>query len=253
MPNLIPQSIEEWMRRIEFKTNDLTRRMSTLIPGDIADSVNLDGFMSTGRWRRPSAVGTTTALGYPFNGASGTLEVYWEPTNAQVHQVFVNRGGGFFTRWWNGTTWSAWVGAANDGLPATVTTTVSGSQTISGGQADLPTNVAATLVVPAGQIEVLASVSCLGGSDVTFNPTAVGSLRYRLGGQLTFNPGINTAGIGAEQRPIANGGGTLSRVHTVTSASGGNLIITAVAGVNEGTGSVVFRDVTVQLTPLRRL
>lgn len=110
MPNLIPQSINEWMRRTEFKLNDLTRRMSDAIPGNIADGVNLNGFMSSGRWRRASAVGTTTALGYPFNGAAGTLEVYWEPTNAQVQQVFYDRSGSRHQRWFNGSTWSAWDG-----------------------------------------------------------------------------------------------------------------------------------------------
>jgi hypothetical protein len=45
MPNLIPQDIREWMRRVEFKQNDLVRRMSNLIPGDIADGVDLDDFM----------------------------------------------------------------------------------------------------------------------------------------------------------------------------------------------------------------
>lgn len=110
MPNLIPQSIEEWMRRVEFKVNDLTRRMSSLIPGDIADGVDLNGFMSTGRFRRPSVVGTTTALNYPFAGASGTLEVYWEPSNAQVHQIWYDRSGTMFSRWWNGSVWSSWEG-----------------------------------------------------------------------------------------------------------------------------------------------
>ena len=109
MPNLIPQDIAEWMRRMEFKANDLTRRMSNLIPGDIADAVDLDGFKSSGRWRRPSVTGTTTALHYPFNGASGTLEVYWEPSNAQVHQIFYDRSGSIWSRWWNAVTWSAWV------------------------------------------------------------------------------------------------------------------------------------------------
>lgn len=109
MANLIPQDIREWMRRMEFKVNDLTRRMNPLIPGDIADSVDLDGFMSSGRWRRPSVTGTTTALNYPFDGASGTLEVYWEPTNDQVHQIFYDRSGSIWSRWWNGLTWSAWL------------------------------------------------------------------------------------------------------------------------------------------------
>lgn len=115
MPNLIPQSIEEWMRRIEFKVNDLTRRMSSLIPGDIADAVDLDGFMSSGRWRRQSVVGTTTALHYPFNGAAGTLEVYWDPAAIQVQQIFHDRYGRRFSRWYNGT-WSPWYGDINASL-----------------------------------------------------------------------------------------------------------------------------------------
>lgn len=110
MPNLIPQDIREWMRRMEFKVNDLTRRMSNLIPGDIADTVDLNGYKSSGRWRRPSTVGTTTALNYPFTGASGTLEVYQEPSNPQVHQIWYDRGRGIWSRWWNGATWSAWDG-----------------------------------------------------------------------------------------------------------------------------------------------
>lgn len=114
MPNLIPQDIREWMRRLEFKVNDLTRRMSNLIPGDIADGVDLDGFMSSGRWRRPSTVGTTTALNYPFAGASGTLEVYWEPTNPQVHQIWYDRNGTIWSRWWNNVVWSAWTAASEE-------------------------------------------------------------------------------------------------------------------------------------------
>lgn len=114
MPNLIPQDIREWMRRMEFKVNDLTRRMNNLIPGQISDGVDLDGFRSSGRWRRASTSGTTTALNYPFNGASGTLEVYWEPTNVQVHQIWYDRSGTIWSRWWNGVTWTAWVVATGD-------------------------------------------------------------------------------------------------------------------------------------------
>jgi hypothetical protein len=112
MPNLIPQDIREWMRRMEFKVNDLTRRMSNLIPGDIADNVDLDGFMSSGRWRRKSNVDTTTALNYPFDGAAGMLEVYWVPDNVsvQVQQVFHDRSGSRHSRWFNGATWSNWDG-----------------------------------------------------------------------------------------------------------------------------------------------
>lgn len=117
MPNLIPQDIREWMRRVEFKQNDLTRRMSSLLPGTIADGVDLDDYMSTGRWRRASSIGTTTALGYPFDGAAGTLEVYWPPSSGQVHQVWFDRSAGIWTRWWNGVTWSAWNGGDTDWVP----------------------------------------------------------------------------------------------------------------------------------------
>jgi hypothetical protein len=109
VPNLIPQDIREWMRRMEFKTNDLGRRPSSLVPGDIDDAVDLDGFMSSGRWRRQSTTGTTTALHYPFAGAAGTLEVYWDPAFTQVHQVFYDRAGSIWTRWFNGAVWSAWL------------------------------------------------------------------------------------------------------------------------------------------------
>lgn len=119
MPNLIPQDIREWMRRMEFKTNDLTRRMSNLIPGDIADGVDLNGYKSSGRWRRPSTTGTTTALHYPFAGASGTLEVYWEPTNPQVHQIWYDRNGAIYSRWWNNVVWSSWL-AAGTGDPVAI-------------------------------------------------------------------------------------------------------------------------------------
>lgn len=120
MPNLIPQDIREWMRRQEFKTNDLTRRMSSLLPGDIADAVDLDGFVSSGRYRRRSSVGTTTALHYPFAGAAGTLEVYWDPANTQVQQIFYDRAGNIYIRWHNGTSWSAWTGAGAGGALAVV-------------------------------------------------------------------------------------------------------------------------------------
>lgn len=109
MPNLIPQDIAEWMRRVEFKLSDLTRRPSDLIPGDIADAVDLDGYMSTGRWRRRSTTGTTTALHYPFAGAAGTLEVYWDPEFTQVHQIWYDDSGSIWSRWWDGATWSAWL------------------------------------------------------------------------------------------------------------------------------------------------
>lgn len=112
MPNLIPQDIREWMRRVESKLNEFNRRASDLVPGDIADGVSLNDFRSTGRFRRRSIVGTTTALGYPQAGASGTLEVYWDPAYTQVHQIFFGRSESIWTRWSadNGATWTAWTG-----------------------------------------------------------------------------------------------------------------------------------------------
>ena len=253
MPNLIPQDIREWMRRMEFKVNDLTRRNSNLVPGDIADGVDLDGFMSSGRWRRASAVGTTTALHYPFNGASGTLEVYWEPTSVQVQQVFINRGGGFFTRWWNGTTWSAWVSGASDGLPAPATATNNANQTIvSTTNGPLPTNVQASLSLPAGTTIVQAYVTCMIGSGVNFTPDATISVRYWLSGATTFQPGTtNSAAVAGPNLPIAAGGGTLMNLHTITVASATTLTIQARANVHIGTQGVI-RGVTVGLIPLRR-
>lgn len=253
MPNLIPQSIQEWMRRMEFKVNDLTRRMSNLIPGDIANGVDLNGFKSSGRFRRPSTVGTTTALNYPFAGASGTLEVYWEPTNPQVHQVWFDRSGAIFSRWWNNVSWSAWTSGTGGGLASPATTTVAATQTIvSATNAVLPTTVSATLALPAGSFLVLASVSGLIGQGVGFAPTSVASLRYQLSGLLTFSPGTNSAAIGGMNTPISSGGGTLSQVHVVTAAAAGSLTITATGNIHAGAG-VVVRDVTVQLTALRRL
>lgn len=252
MPNLIPQSIEEWMRRAEFKMNDLTRRMSTLIPGDIADGVDLDGFMSTGRWRRPSTIGTTTALHYPFNGASGTLEVYWEPTNAQVHQVFYDRAGSMWSRWWNGTVWSAWVSSSDAGLPTMASTTVNPNQTVtSTSMAPLPTPVSATLAIPPGSHLVRGSVSCLIGGTTTFAPTSSASIRYWLSGALTFQPTQLEAGLGGTNQPIASGGGTLTFLHEVTVAATTNLTIEAMGFVHVGAG-VIVRGVRVQLAIERR-
>lgn len=252
MPNLIPQDIREWMRRQEFKTNDLTRRMSSLIPGDIADGVDLNGFMSTGRWRRPSTTGTTTILNYPFNNASGTLEVYWEPTNAQVHQIFYERGGSTWSRWWNGSVWSAWAphGGGEGGI---ATTEVAALQTIvSTTLVALPTNVAATLQIPRGTSLVQASVSCLLGSGTAFAPSSSASVRYWLSGAATFQPAATDAGLGGVNQPIGTGGGTLSRVHSVTVTTPTNLTIQARGVVHQG-ASVGVRGVVVQLVVLRRI
>jgi hypothetical protein len=252
MPNLIPQDIGEWMRKVEFHMNDLTRRMSSLIPGDIADNVNLNGYMSTGRFRRPSIVGTTTALNYPFNGASGTLEVYWEPTNAQIHQIWFDRGGSIWTRWWNGTTWSAWHPSDKSGLPTQVGQTVNPFQNVTSTTiAPLPTPCAATLLVPSGSHLIRGSVSCLIGGGTGFSPTSAVSIRYWLSGALTFQPTQLEAGIGGVNQPIGSGGGTLSFVHEVTVAAPTNLTIEAMGFIHVGAG-VNIRGVRVQLAIERR-
>lgn len=252
MANLIPQDIREWMRRMEFKMNDLTRRMSNLIPGDIADGVDLDGYKSSGRWRRPSTTGTTTALHYPFAGASGTLEVYWEPTNAQVHQVWFDRSGSVWTRWWNGTTWSAWASSSDSGLPTFVSTSVNPAQTIVAATLlPLPTPATAVLAIPPGSHLVRGSVSCLMGGSTTFSPTSVASVRYWLSGAVTFQPTLLEAGIGGENEPVANGGGTLSFLHEVTVATTTNLTIEARGVAHVGAG-VTVRGVRVQLAIERR-
>lgn len=252
MPNLVPQDIREWMRRMEFRMTDLTRRVSTLIPGDIADSVDLDGYKSSGRWRRPSTTGTTTTLHYPFNGASGTLEVYWEPTNAQVHQIWYDRSGSIWSRWWNNITWSAWAPSSDAGLPTFASTSVNPAQLIvSGTLAPLPNTATATLVVPPGSHMVRGSVSCLMGGGTTFAPTSSASVRYWLSGAVTFQPTLLEAGIGGENEPVANGGGTLSFLHEVTVTANTNLTIEARGVVHVG-GGVNVRGVRVQLAIERR-
>lgn len=252
MPNLIPQDIREWMRRMEFKTNDLTRRMSNLIPGDIADGVDLDGYKSSGRWRRPSTTGTTTTLHYPFNGAAGTLEVYWEPTNPQVHQVWFDRSGSVWTRWWNNIVWSAWASTSDAGLPTFASTSVNPAQTIvSATLVPLPTPATAVLAIPPGSHLVRGSVSCLMGGGTTFTPTSSASVRYWLSGAVTFQPTLLEAGIGGVSEPVASGGGTLSFLHDVTVTTTTNLTIEARGVAHVGAG-VVVRGVRVQLAIERR-
>jgi hypothetical protein len=251
MPNLIPQDIREWMRRIEFKTNDLTRRMSTLIPGDIADGVDLDGFVSTGRWIRQSTTGTTTALHYPYDGIRGVLEVYWNPDYAIVRQVFFG-GGSVWSRTFD-VTWGAWVPADDPNLPTHASITDASTQNIASATlADLPSTVTATLPIPPGTFEVDASVSGMWGTGNGFAPSASASLRYHLSGAITFSPGSTTAGVAGVDQPIANGGGTLRRTHTVTVTTTTNLTITAKAIRHVGAANVPLRDVIVQLLVVRR-
>lgn len=250
MPNLIPQDIREWMRRMEFKTNDLTRRMSTLIPGDIADGVDLDDFMSTGRWIRQSVTGTTTALHYPYDGIRGVLEVYWNPDYALVRQVFFG-GGSVWSRTFDGT-WGSWVPADDPNLPGLASINDSSTQLITSTTlAALPSSVDATLALPQGTFLVDASVSCLVGLGTAFAPSGSASVRYWLSGADTFQPGANTAGVGGVNQPIASGGGTLRRTHQITVSSTTNLTITAMAIKHTGT-NVNIRDVTVELLVVRR-
>lgn len=109
MPNLVPQDINEWMRRIESRITELTRRRNDLVPGVIDDGVDLDGYVSSGSWYRESAVGTTTALHYPANSVAGVLRVYQAPPMVSVVQEFIHRSDGRrWTRWFDGVTWTAW-------------------------------------------------------------------------------------------------------------------------------------------------
>lgn len=208
MPNLIPQDIREWMRRMEFKVNDLTRRMNNLIPGEIADAVDLNGFMSSGRWVRISNIGTTTALHYPFDGAAGILEVYWEPTAAQVHQVFYDRLGTRHQRWWNGVVWSNW-----DGVWVNITTGFSAGVTAQAAPNAPQVMRQGNLVSVRGRVSVAANTSGSLNfgqlpSGHLFNPIAVMDLghgsasgaqtsRYLVtaGGQLQVQTWPNVASV----------------------------------------------------------
>lgn len=254
MPNLIPQDIREWMRRVEFKVNDLTRRPSNLVPGTIEDGVDLDGYQSSGRWYRLSSTGTTTALHYPRADVAGILEVYQAPPATDVVQNFIERSTGIqWTRWFNGVTWTPWSGTGGAELPTYSYAEVVATQSITSVTlATLPTVVAAALPLPVGTFLVLASVSLLVGSTPNFAPNASASVKYHLSGVASFTPTINTAGVGGDNEPIGNGGGTLSQVHEITVASPGNLTITAMGAVHTG-AAVTVRDVRVQLTALRRL
>lgn len=109
MPNLIPQDIGEWMRRVESRITELTRRRNDLVPGIIEDNVDLDGYTSSGAWYRESTTLTTTALNYPANSVAGILRVYRVPPLDSIVQEFIHRSDGRrWTRWYNGATWTAW-------------------------------------------------------------------------------------------------------------------------------------------------
>lgn len=109
VPNLVPQDINEWMRRIESRIADLTRRRNDLVPGIIATGVDLDGYRTSGAWYRESTTSTTTTLNYPANSVAGILRVYQAPPGDSVVQEFIHRSDGRrWTRWYNGATWTAW-------------------------------------------------------------------------------------------------------------------------------------------------
>lgn len=109
MPNLVPQDMNEWMRRIESRLNDVTRRQNDLVPGVIDTGVDLDGYMTSGAWYRESTNSTTTALHYPANSVAGVLRVYQAPPMTSVVQEFIHRSDGRrWTRWFNEVSWSAW-------------------------------------------------------------------------------------------------------------------------------------------------
>lgn len=254
MPNLIPQDIREWMRRVEFKLNDLIRRTSDQMPGEIADAVDLNDYQSSGRWVRESTTGVTTALNYPTAGVAGVLEVYQNPPSTNVIQKFTDRvNRNIWIRFFNGVSWSAWGSGDSGGLPLPALGQVAATQNVTAATpSPLPTPVTAQITVPAGTTIVGASVSALIGSTPGFTPAASGSVRYWLSGALTFQPGTNTSAVGGVDEPVASGGGTLSLVHTVTVAAPTVLTIEAMAMRDTGAVAVPVRDVRVQLTAMRR-
>lgn len=115
MPNLVPKTMNDWMRRQELRIQDLVNRRSDLVPVRLKDASDLDGFLYPGRYFRESATGTTTALGYPQDGASGSLDVIRLPDGTQVQQVFFDRASGVtWIRWHDGSSWSAWTSGVSD-------------------------------------------------------------------------------------------------------------------------------------------
>ena len=224
MPNLIPQDIREWMRRQEFKTNDLTRRMSNLIPGDIADGVDLDGFMSSGRWRRKSNAGTTTGLNYPFAGAAGVLEVYWLPDDAsvQVHQIWYDRAGSIWSRWWNGVTWSAWL-ASGSSTPVAI---VAGANYVSSATSEFQ---APGVVLLAGNL-LKSAVPLVRG--VTIGTVA-----------LAHRPSVLRRGSAALASAVPTGAG----VSGIQITTAGAIVLTANATELTGLDQVFVDGVTYKL------
>lgn len=119
MPNLTPKTMDGWLRQQEDHAADLTSRKSNLVARNIADTVDLDDFLWSGRYYRESTTGTTTALGYPEDGAAGTLDVIRNPASIEAQQVFHNRVSGIsWIRWYDGVSWGPWMsgGSATGGL-----------------------------------------------------------------------------------------------------------------------------------------
>jgi hypothetical protein len=110
MPNLVPESMNEWMRRTESRESGLMSQKSNLVARAIGDTVDLDDFLWSGRYYRESPTGTTTALGYPVDGSAGTLEVIRNPASIEAQQVFHDRVNGIsWIRWYDGVSWGPWM------------------------------------------------------------------------------------------------------------------------------------------------
>lgn len=115
MPNLVPNTMNDWMRRRELASTEVAQRKSDLVAHNIADTVNLDDFLWSGRYYRQSATGTTTALGYPQDGAAGTLEVIRNPASIEAQQVFHDRVSGVsWIRWYDGVSWGPWMSGGSE-------------------------------------------------------------------------------------------------------------------------------------------
>lgn len=123
---------------------------------------------------------------------------------------------------------------------------------VSATPAPLTTPVVATLDLLPGSYRVFASVSGLFGSTASFNPASSGHLMYRLTGALSFLPTSNSAGVGGDNAPSSNAGGTFCQVHNVDVEVSDSLTIEAVAVRNEGSVSLLVRDIQVQLVVLSR-
>lgn len=115
MPNLVPKTIEEWMRRQESQAAEVASRKSNLIARNIADTVDLDDFLWSGRYYREDTAGTTTALGYPRDGVAGTLDVIRNPASIEAQQVFYDRVNGLsWIRWYDGVSWGPWTSGGSE-------------------------------------------------------------------------------------------------------------------------------------------